>query len=204
MSQIDYRLSFTTGGLFMAEAPLLANRYLSLQDWAITREQVLQENLLQVRTASAGMRISKELIGRLELLDDDELEVVAGENLKNRGHMLWAAACRRYVLIAEFAREVVREHHLMRRHQLQLTDYDTFYSNKAVHAHQLEVLAISTQAKLRQNLFRMLREAGLVSADLRIQPVQLSPQVANLLAKSGSEGLAIFPMTDHDIQRWLP
>lgn len=204
MTQIDYRLSFTTGGLFMAEAPLLASRYLLLQDWVITREQVLQENLLQVRTASAGMRISKELIGRLELLDDDELEVVAGENLKNRGHMLWAAACRRYALIAEFAREVVREHHLMRRHQLQLTDYDTFYSNKAVHAHQLEVLAISTQAKLRQNLFRMLREAGLVSADLRIQPVQLSPQVANLLAKTGSEVLAIFPMTDHDIQRWLP
>ena len=200
---MPYRLSFTTGGLFMAEAPLLASRYLSLQDWVVTREQVLQENLLQVRTASAGVRISKELIARLELLNNDELEVIAEGALKDRGHLLWAAVCRRYALIAEFAREVLREYHLMRRHQLQLADYDTFYSNKAVHSHALEALAASTQTKLRQNLFRMLREVGFVSEEQRIQAVQLSPSVANLLARGGMDALAIFPSTDHEIQRWL-
>ncbi|TYV81623.1 DUF1819 family protein, partial [Listeria monocytogenes] len=60
-----YRLSFTTSGLFLKEAPLVAERYLKLRDWGRTRQQVRGENLLQVRTAAAAMRISKELIARL-------------------------------------------------------------------------------------------------------------------------------------------
>jgi hypothetical protein len=87
-----YRLSFTTGGLFLQEAPLVVERYLALRDWKQTREQVRGENLLQVRTSAAATRISKELIARLELLDPEELEFLVDGSLREQGYLLWAAA----------------------------------------------------------------------------------------------------------------
>ena len=198
-----YRLSFTTGGLFLQEAPLVAERYLPLLDWELTREQVRSENLLQVRTASASTRISKELIARLELLDHEELEFLVDGNLREQGYLLWAATCRRYAFISDFAREVLREHFLLMRRQLTTSDYEAFCNAKALWHAELDELAASTHSKLRQNLFRMLRDADLVSVQHQIQPAMVTPALASLLARKGNEQLLIFPATDHEIKRWL-
>ncbi|UZE85846.1 DUF1819 family protein [Pseudomonas viciae] len=198
-----YRLSFTTGGLFLQEAPLVVERYLALRDWKQTREQVRGENLLQVRTATAATRISKELIARLELLDPEELEFLVDGSLREQGYLLWAATCRRYAFIRDFACEVLREHYLLMRRQLTTSDYEAFCNAKALWHAELDELASSTHSKLRQNLFRMLRDADLVSAQHQIQPALISPALAHLLARHGNEQLLIFPATDHEIKRWL-
>ena len=67
----------------------------------------------------------------------------------------------------------------------------------------MDDLAKSTQLKLRQNLFRMLREADLLSDQYEIHPAQLSPFLAQLLARQGRQVFLVFPATDNDIQRWL-
>ena len=198
-----YRLSFTTGGLFLQEAPLVVERYLTLRDWEQTRQQVRSENLLQVRTAAAATRISKELIARLELLDHAELESLADGSLREQGYLLWAATCRRYAFISDFAREVLREHFLLMRRQLTTNDYEAFCNAKALWHAELDELAASTHSKLRQNLFRMLRDADLVSVQHQIQPAMVTPTLASLLARKGNEQLLIFPATDHEIKRWL-
>lgn len=203
MSTDRYRLSFTTGGLFSQEAPVVVEHYLTLRDWSQTRIQVRSENLLQVRTATAALRISKELIARLEHLDVPELEELLGTSPRDRGYLLWVAACRRYAFICEFATEVLREHHLSLRRELSFGDYDSFYNSKALWHPELDELATSTQQKLRQNLFRMLREAELISDQRVIQPALLSPHIAQLFAHRGVRDLMVFPVSDKEIQRWL-
>lgn len=198
-----YRLSFTTGGIFLQEAPLVAERYLALRDWAQTRAEIRSQNLLQVRTASAALRLSKELVTRLERLEVPELEELREASLRDRGYLLWAAACRRYAFIHDFAVEVLREHHLLLRRQISFGDYDAYYNAKALWHTELDEIAPSTQHKLRQNLFRMLREADLISDQQHIQPAMLSPRLAQLLARRGREELLVFPSTDNEIQRWL-
>jgi hypothetical protein len=198
-----YRLSFTTGGLFLQQAPIIAERYLGLRDWSQTRNQVRNDNLLQVRTAAAALRISKELIARLELLESDELEELINGSARDRGYLLWVAACRRYAIIHDFAIEVLREHYLLLRRQLSFGDYDAFYNAKALWHSELDDLAPSTQHKLRQNLFRMLRDADLISDQQHIQTAMLSPRLAQLLARRGRDELLVFPATDNEIQRWL-
>lgn len=198
-----YRLSFTTGGLFLQEAPVIVERYLALRNWSQTRDQVRNDNLLQVRTAAAALRISKELISRLELLASDELEELVNGNARDRGYLLWVAACRRYAIIHDFAIEVLREHYLLMRRQLSFGDYDAFYNAKALWHTELDEIAQSTQHKLRQNLFRMLRDAGLISDQQHIQAAMLSPRLAQLLARRGRDDLLVFPATDNEIQRWL-
>jgi hypothetical protein len=198
-----YRLSFTTGGLFLLEAPLVAQNYLLTRDWAQTRAQVRSGNLLQVRTAAASTRISKELVARLEELDLEELELLIDCNLRDRAYLLWTATCRRYAFVRDFAREVLRENFLVLRRQLTSADYEAFVNAKALWHGELDGLALSTQRKLRQNLFRMLREADLVTEQLLIQPAALTPQLARVLARRGIEQLLVFPASDHEVKRWL-
>jgi len=199
-----YLLAFTTGGLFRREAPLVATLYLALGDWNATRHQILSDNLLQVRTAAAGRRLSRELIARLALLDRAELEALNAANPRDLGYLLWAAACRRYAFIRDFAVEVLREFHLTRRRHLALADFDAFRGAKSLGHPELEAVTASTRRKLRQNLFRMMREADLLDDQGQIQPALLSPSLARLLARPGPASLLIFPASDLEIQRWLP
>ena len=199
-----YRLSFTTGGLFVQEAALVAASYLETKDWAKARAQARHENLLQVRTAAAATRVSKEITARLEQLDDQELQALLDLNLHDRASLLWVAACRRYSFIREFATEVLRENHLRLRRQLSFNDYESFYSSKALWHSELDQLAASTQHKLRQNLFRMLREADLLSDKQLILPAMLSLELTTILAKHGRRDLLVFPASEKDIQKWLP
>ncbi len=89
------------------------------------------------------------------------------------------------------------------RRQLSFGDYDAFYNAKALWHTELDEIAQSTQHKLRQNLFRMLRDAGLISDQQHIQAAMLSPRLAQLLARRGRDDLLVFPATDNEIQRWL-
>ena len=187
----------------MQEAPLVVERYLALRDWKRTREQVRGENLLQVRTAAAATRISKELIARLELLDSEELRFLVDGSLREQRYLLWAATCRRYAFIRDFASEVLREHYLLMRRQLTTSDYDAFFNAKALWHAELDELAPSTQSKLRQNLFRIMRDADLISTQHQIQPVLVTPALARLLARHDKEQLLIFPATDYELKRWL-
>ena len=182
---------------------MVAELYLREQDWELTRDKVRAENLLQVRTAAAALRISKEVVARLEQLSMLELQCVADGTIRERNHLLWAAACRRYEFIREFAVEVLREYFVTLRQELSLQDYDAFFNNKAMWHDELDNTKLSTQNKLRQNLFRMLRDADLISPENLIQPAMFTPRLAELLSVRGREAFLIYPLADADINRWM-
>lgn len=182
---------------------MIAELFLRQRDWPLTRNQVRTDNLLQVRTAAAALRISKEVVARLELLSIPELECVVDGSIRERGYMLWSATCRRYTFIREFAAEVMREYFVTLRQNLHLKDFDAFFNGKALWHEELDNTAPSTQNKLRQNLFRMLREADLISAQHIIQPAMLTPRIASLIAEHGRDAFLIYPLADTDIDGLL-
>lgn len=50
---------------------------LELRDWGAVREQLRSENLLQARTSSSALRLSREVTQRLAVLTDRELEILS-------------------------------------------------------------------------------------------------------------------------------
>lgn len=198
-----YRLSFTTGGLFLRESQDAAQTFLNAGSWTDARAQMRSDNTLQVRTATAALRISKEVVARLETLSHEELDFLLDCTSTDRAHLLWAAVCRRYTFVRDFARDVLRERFVLMKRQLYLADFDAFYSQKALWHEELDQLAQSTQLKLRQNLFRMMREAAYINDQYGIAAAVLSPALARLLAGQGAGALQIYPVSDIDIQRWL-
>ena len=119
-------MSFTTGGLSLQESVKLAAVYLEHGDWDVVRDKVLAANLLQTRTLSSAKRVCRELVSRLATLDRSELDFLVAANSRDQGYLLWAAVCRCYSFIADFAVEVVREHYITMNCELRYEDFDTF------------------------------------------------------------------------------
>jgi hypothetical protein len=188
-----YLLSFTSGGLLIREADVIVSEYLRVQDWATVRQFVIKQNLLQARTTSTNDRMARETIQRLCVFEDEELRLFAESSLTERCHLMWAAACRRFSLVGEFAEEVARERFLLMTPTLGLEDFDRFMTRKSLWHNELDELKPSTRARLRQNLFQMLHEAGLLSEHGDIIPAVLSGRVYETLAMRRPSDVRFFP-----------
>lgn len=188
-----YALSFTTGALMAREGSLLAPAYVERRDWEQVRDDAVEGNLLQARTHSTGVRLVRETVKRLSTLSDDEVELLVDATASERGHLMWAAVCRRYELIGEFAEEVLRERYLTLGSTLTYGDFDSFVRTKALWHDELANVKESTLQKLRSNVFKMLQEAELLSQRGYIVPAVLSEPVATRLNARTPSDLRFFP-----------
>ena len=195
-----YNMSFTAGSLFIRESVEMANLYLVSGDWKAVKTQAHDNNLIQSRTASSSERICREICFRLEGLCDAELRALTEGTLQEQQQILWVAICRRHRFIYEFASEVIREKYLRIDIDLHPEDYDAFFNAKAEWHDELESLTESTRNKLRQVVFRMLRESDLLTKNNTINPAMLTSQVAQAIGSHSLDDLRIFPLSDCDIR----
>ncbi|UIJ35076.1 DUF1819 family protein [Allobranchiibius sp. GilTou73] len=192
-SPTRYALSFTSGTLLAAQAAVVAPIYLQTRDWTATRAQAKEENVLQSRAARSNTRMLGALIPRLQLLNEAELQIVADGTSTERGHVMWVAACHLYSLIGEFAEEVLRERFLTLAGTLTYEEYDSFYRSKAMWHDELCDVTDHSYKKLRQVLFKMMVEAGLLTKQGRIEPALLSSCVAECLNRHTPSDIRFFP-----------
>ncbi len=199
MSSPKYRMSFSTGGLFVAQSALLAELYLDLADWDQVRARAIEENLLQTRTVSSAKRISLEICHRLGELDEQELELLVEGDPSEQASLLWLAVCRRHAFIAEFAVEVILEHVLTYHYDLSYEDFDIFFNAKMEWHQELENITQSTRNKLRQVCFRMMREAQILGENNTIIPAMLSSHLLQILRRHRDD-LRFFPTMENALQ----
>jgi hypothetical protein len=193
---------FTTGGLFRQESVKIALLYLKVRDWNTVNKKVHENNLLQARTMSTLKRVNREICSRLKTLSDQELELlIQGTNL-DQNYLLWLAVCRRYQFIRDFAVEIIRERYLTLRQDLQYEDYDVFFNAKAEWHDELENITPTTRSKLRQVLFKILREVDLLTPTNTINHAMLSPGFVSVLLRYQRHDLLVFPVLESELKGW--
>lgn len=195
-----YTMAFTTGGLFCRESVRLAELFLDRSDWNAVRDQVIAENLLQARTVKTLKHICREVLLRLKTLSRSELEFLVESRHQEQVYLLWIAVCRRYSFIAEFAVELLRERYITLKADVRREDFDSFFHRKSEWHPELDGLRPSTRAKLRQVLFKMLREADLLSTNHLIHAALLSPGLIDLIKHSDVREALYFPIFESDLQ----
>ncbi|MDA3971817.1 MAG: DUF1819 family protein [Desulfobulbaceae bacterium] len=203
MTDSKYKMSFTSGGLFFNESLQVAELFNEIGDWQKTRDHVLLDNFLQARTESSAKRRAREICFRLELLTDAQLQLLISGSRHEQQYLLWVAVCKRYSFVHEFMMEVVREKYLRMDLHLHYQDYEIFFADKAEWHEELEHLRDSTRAKLRQVLFKIMRESEILSPDNMIIPGLLTEQLTKVLTADHPALLALFPVSDMDINSWL-
>lgn len=198
-----YSMSFTSGTLLYRESLTVARLYDELDDWDGVRDRVVGDNLLQMRTLNASRRVSNEVISRLRQLTARQRQILLDGSRQEQNYLLWLAICKRYRFIYDFAVEVLREKFLRLDLDLTYDVYDVFFHDKAEWHPEVEGVADSTREKQRQVVFKMLREAELLSPDDHIVPAMLSPRVIEAIAEDSAAHLSVFPISDMQLSGWL-
>lgn len=188
-----YKLSFTSTALGLTESINVAEVYLGCHDWDMTKEIIKKENTLQSRTITRNTRVAWEIIHRLSLLTNDQLEILVEGSLEEQRLLLWFAICNYYTIIREFAVEVLHEKFLVLDMHLDEDDYHAFIIRKADWHPELDKITESTQYKLRWVLFKMMREAGLLSEDNDIIRVIPSARLSQALQPKAEFAYRIYP-----------
>ncbi len=193
-------MSFTTGGLFHHESVKVASLYLECGDWNVTRDEVIRQNVLQARALNTSKRVCREVISRLKTLSQDELRFLVETNKLDQAYLLWLAICRRYQFIADFAVEVIRERFLSLKADLSPIEFDTFFNQNSEWHQELDKIQPSTRGKLRQVLFKMLKEANLLTEKQVINAAMLSPELKALITNTYEQESMVFPMFEHNLK----
>ncbi len=197
-------MSFIGGGLLHHESVKLAKLYLEFRDWSSVRDKVIAENLLQTRTQNTLKRICNEIVSRLSVLNACELKFLSEGNHQEQAYILWLAVCRRYKFIADFAVEVLREKYITLKTILTHEDFNSFLNRKSEWHAELDEVAPSTRYKLRQILFKILREATHLTANNMIHAAILSPRLLEMIYQNSRNEIFYFPLFESDLKEIEP
>jgi hypothetical protein len=193
LSSTAYRMSFTMGGLFLNEAVAAAMAHERLGDWTQAQEEIQSGEAVGFRKTSSMHRAAREVATRLKQLTEAELALLRRGTREEQAALLWLAVCRTYRLIGEFAIEQLQERFLSMRPELEPEAFGRFIEAKAEWHKELATLKPSTRQKLQQVLFRILREAGLLSREGQVQRMPLSKRLLATLGGRNTSELAFFP-----------
>jgi len=196
----EYKLSFTAAGLMLAESLKVAQIYLECGDWATTREILVSNNLLQSRTLARTKRIIQELVLRLSVLSEDQLTSLVEGNLEEQRLLLWFVVCKCYSFIRDFSIEVLHERFMAMQRFLTEEDYYAFYLHKVDEHPELDGIAESTRTKLRTQVFRMMREAGLINSKNLIIRVLPTSRLIQTLRDDMDIASRIYPAFPRDFE----
>ena len=199
-----YKISFTSGGLYLRDSIKVAELYFQVQDWSALKEQVIEKNLLQARTKSSLVRTARELLQRLQSLTEAQLRLLVDGTRQEQNQLLWLAVCKHYEFVRDFATEVIREKYLRLDWEVTYPDFDMFFFDKSEWHAELAGITESTHKKLRQVLFRMLVEAEILSPENKVIPAVLSPQVARVISEDDPTYFSAFPISETDIRGLMP
>lgn len=190
----DYKMSFSTGGLFLNESLEVARLHVEGEPWETTILRAIDEGATRLPKSASNRRSLREISNRLLTLTAEERSFLLDEaDRSEQQALLWIATCRAYRFIREFAVEVIRERYLSYQLDLPLESFDILLDAKAEWDEGLAGLNRSTRLKLRQIMFRMMREAGIVSEQDRIQTAILSTRLKNMIEDHNPGELAVFP-----------
>ena len=186
-----YNFSFTSGTLMPTEMSILASEYIRVKEWDIVQRECAMGTLLTFRTLMTCRKIGAILISRLKEFSLTELNYFVKTGVEEAKIFCWVAVCRRYTFIRDFMVEVVREHYLCGMREVTYSNYASFFNGKAQFHPEMEGLSDHTQSKIRQMVFKMMTEAGIIESKTHIVPTIMPP---NLLEILPHEDYLSFPM----------
>jgi hypothetical protein len=163
-----YRLSFTFGGLLVAESRLVAQEYLRTPDWEQVRQRILAGNLMKKTRTETTRRYVREIRPRLESAYEWEFSVVAGsagsEFLDSDvPTVLFAIVTRYYQLLGDFVTQVVRRRFVEGLGAVDTAHFRSFLADQEPAHPEIPAVSEWTRTKLSTVSIRILREAGVLS-----------------------------------------
>lgn len=191
--KIKYRLSFGTGNAYINESNLILKKYLENKDWRETEKYSIENNILQTNTLSSSKRIFREISLRLKSLSQQEQEFFIRSNYVDQSILIWISICRTYKFIGDFSSITISEKFNSYQLKLDYNDFNYFYEQQKVFHEELNLLKDSSRKKLRQVIFRIMKDLNMISKTKEITPLLPSIDLKE-----------ISKLTRNDLKLFLP
>ena len=189
----NYRLSFTVGGLLLHESIALAEAWVGSRNWLMARKAVPDNLFVASGGSASASRIRNEAIRRLRTLEEDELVHLASCPITDARALCWAAACREYRLLSDFAWQVLLDRHHPYAEPVRGADFEMILDGIDAGDARAAPVSRSTRVRLRSVLFRMLREAELIDREGRVLTLPITEALRALLSRHAIGGLDCIP-----------
>ena len=193
-STFKYEFSLTGSSLRVNEMILFATKYIN-------------QGLLEFKSdkGTTNKRMVSEFKKRIDNLTVSQQELLLNSNFSNQKQLAFLSACKTYSLLRDFVIEVVREKYLIMDFNLSDTDYISFIRRKEINHDELANLTDQTQAKVKQVVFKILEQAGIINnvRDKEIQLQLLGESTKKSIIEDNPEWLKVFLLSDMDIQNEL-
>ena len=119
---------------------------------------------------------------------------------QEQAYLLWIAVCRRYRFISDFAVELLRERYISLKTDLTHEDFDAFFNRNSEWHSELDEISPATRSKLRQILFRILRETDLLTANNIINAAMISQRLLDVISQDSPRNVLCFPVFESDLK----
>ncbi len=153
-----YRFSFTAASLMLAD--LVSYAKLMVLD-GLKLDQLKPEMMNRER-AKTNNREFAELYLRIKTLSEKELNLLVTGSFDDQKLICLIAFGRAYQFFRDFMDEVVQEKVTLFDFKITDRDYNSFISRKSIDHEELELLAETTKAKIKQVILKVLHQAGLI------------------------------------------
>ena len=188
-----YSLSFGTGNAYINQSNLILKKYLENKDWKETEKYIIENNILQTNTFSSVKRVFREISLRLKSLSNEEQEFFIRSNYVDQSILIWISICRTYKFIGDFSSMIISEKFSSYQIELDYNDFNYFYEQQKVFYEELNSLKDSTRKKLRQVIFKIMKDLNIVSKTNEITPLLPSKEIKEISIN-----------TTNDMQLFLP
>ena len=151
---------------------------------------------------TTNKRMVSEFKKRIDNLTHDQQILFVDGDFSTQKHVAFLSACKSYSLLRDFVIEVVREKFLIMDFILTDTDYLSFIRRKEVDHDELAELTDQTQGKVKQVIFKILEQAGIIDniKNKEIQLQLLDGSTKRVIIEDNPDWLKVFLMSDIDIQ----
>ena len=189
--KIKYRLSFGTGNAYINESNLILKKYLENKDWKETEKYSIENNILNTNNLGSAKRIFREISLRLKSLSNEEQKFFIRSNYVDQSILIWISICRTYKFIGDFSSVIISEKLNSYQLEIEYSDFNYFFEKQQVLHEELRTLKDSTRKKLRQVIFRIMKDLNIISKNKEITPLLPSIELKEV-TKSTRKDLKLF------------
>lgn len=137
----------------------------------------LSDSVLGREKGATNKRQFRELKRRIKTLTPSQIEVLSQGTMDEQKHITHLALCKTYGIYRDFVTEVINEKVQVYDHHLNELDINSFISKKKIEHPELDALTESTEKKVRQVIYRMLQQVGII--DSVTNPYTLTPNISS-------------------------
>lgn len=159
-----YSFSFTGASALISETLVVAEEYIRLGDWQKVKVSVHENNLMSKTKQNTSNRIYNELKKRLEQLTMEQLNLLVDGSPDESKAIILLSLLKTYAFFNDFVIEIIRNKYLLFNNILLESDYSSFFNSKAVTYNELNEITDKTAYKVKQVLFKMLEQVGLINS----------------------------------------